>query len=83
MKQKIQITGKNLNELFALPCVFQIQKGFVMGEQGEPIPSQNIDDCTIGIVQPLECMIETRAKMGDWIVEDDNGNWHVEKGGKE
>ena len=84
MKQRIQVTGKNLNELFVLPCVFQIQKGFIMGEQGDPIPSQNIEDCTIGIVhKPLECMAETRAKMGDWLVEDDNGNWHVEKGGEQ
>ena len=82
MKQKIQLTGKNLNELFTLPCVFKIQKRIVMGEHGDYIPSQNLKDCTVDIVQkPLECMAETRAKMGDWLVEDDNGNWHVEEGG--
>jgi hypothetical protein len=83
MKQKIQITGKNLNELFALPCVFKIQKRIVMGEHGDYIPSQNLDDSFIDIIhKPLECMEETRAKIGDWLVEDDNGYWHVEEGDK-
>lgn len=83
MKQRIQLTGKNINDLFKLPCVFKIQKRIVMGEYGDYILSQNLEDCFIDIVQkPLECMAESRAKMGDWIVEDDNGNWHVEKGGR-
>lgn len=83
MKQRIQLTGKNINDLFKLPCVVRIQKRIVMGEHGDYIPSQNIEDCFIDIVQkPLECMAEARAKMGDWIVEDDSGNWYVEKGGR-
>lgn len=81
MKQKIQVTGKNIGDLFKLPCVVGIQKCIVMGEHDDNIPSQNLDDCFIDIVhKPLECMAGTRAKMGDWLVEDDNGNWHVEKG---
>ena len=80
MKQKIQLTGKNLNELFELPCVFKIQKRIVMGEHGDYIPSQNLKDCIVDIVQkPMECMAETSAKMGDSPVEDDNGNWYAEK----
>lgn len=81
MKRKIQVTGKNINDLFKLPCVFKIQKRIVMGEPGDYIPSQNLDDCIIVIAhKPLECMAGTIAKMGDWLVEDDNGIWHVEKG---
>lgn len=83
MKQRIQLTGKNIGDLFKLPCVVEIRKCIVMGEHGDYIPSQNLDDCFIGIVhKPLECMAETMAKMGDYLVEDDNGNWHVEKGGR-
>lgn len=84
MKQKIQVTGKNICDLFRLPCVVEIQKRIVMGEHGDYIPSQNLDDCSIDIVhKPQECMAGTRVKMGDWLVEDDNGNWHVEKGGEQ
>lgn len=81
MKQKIQITGKNLNEIFALPCVFKIQKGYIMGEQGEPIPSQKLEDSFVEVAfNPLLDSCSTWARVGDWIVEDGNGNWHVEKG---
>lgn len=84
MKQKIQITGKNIGDLFKLPCVYEIRKCVVMGEHDDFIPSQNLDDCIVGIVhKPLVCMVGTRARMGDWLVEDDNGNWHVEKGGEQ
>lgn len=80
MKQKIQITGKNIGELFTLPCVFRIQKRIVMRGHHKLIPSQNLDDCAIVIInKPLECMAETMAKIGDYLVEDDKGNWHVEK----
>lgn len=84
MKQRIQLTSKNISDLFRLPCVVKIQKRIVMGEHGDYVPSQNLDDCIIDIVhKPQECMAETMAKMGDWLVEDDNGNWHVEKGGEQ
>ena len=81
MKQKIQITGKNLNDLFKLPCVVEIQKGIVMGVHGGYIPSQNLDDCAIAVAQkPQSDLCITWARMGDWLVEDDKGGWHVEKG---
>lgn len=84
MKQRIQLTSENISDLFKLPCVVEIRKCIVMGEHGDFIPSQNLEDCNIDIVhKPQECMAETRAKMGDWLVEDDNGNWHVEKGGEQ
>lgn len=83
MKQKIQITGKNIGDLFRLPCVVEIQKCFVKGEHGHYIPSQNIEDCFVVIVHKPLYMAEIRAKMGDWLVEDDNGNWRVEKGGEQ
>lgn len=83
MKQRIQLTGKNIDDLFRLPCVFQIQKSFVMGKQGNAIPNQNIEDCVIAVVQkPQSDSFFKWAKMGDWLVEDDNGGWHVEEGGE-
>lgn len=83
MKQRIQITGKNIDDLFRLPCVLSIQKGIVMREHNKLIISQNLEDCTIDILRkPFVNTSATWAKMGDWIVEDDNGNWHVEEGDK-
>lgn len=84
MKQKIQLTSKNISDLFKLPCVVRIQKRIVMGKHGDYIPSQNFDDCIIAVVhKPQECLVGTRALVGDWLVEDDNGNWYVEEGDKQ
>lgn len=30
----------------------------------------------------METLYPSEAYPGDWIVEDDKGNWHVEKGGE-
>lgn len=74
MKQKIQITGKNIGKIFALPCVKEIRKynfldtTFVVHLWNAAIRHGTIfADC---------------AFPGDWLVQDDNGIWYVEEGDK-
>ncbi len=61
MKQKIKVEGKNITELFNLPCVKTIGK------------TDN------GFVLQLDTHYPTFAYIGDWLVEDDEGKWSVEK----
>lgn len=70
MRQKIHFTGKNLNDVFFLPCVGAIMKE----DSGEPFLALNTD-----------CLSDQFrfADIGDWLVEEDCGKWHVEKGGGE
>lgn len=69
MKQKIHFTGKNLNDIFYLPCVMGIAKnGF-----NEPFLFLKVEQTNY---------LSSFAYVGDWLVEED-GKWHVEKGGEE
>ena len=64
MRQKIHFTGKNLNDIFYLPCVVGIGKD--------------------GSNKPFLCLknyLLSYAYVGDWLVEEDNGTWSVERGG--
>ena len=69
MRQKIHFTGKNLNDVFFLPCVAGILKDgdgpFLV------LCIERMSDCShyVGI--------------GDWLVEEDDGKWHVEEGDEE
>lgn len=73
MKLRIQITDKNIEGLFRLPCVKEIKKiGY-----GEMI---------IYLYHYLirgGAVFSDVAYLGDWLVEEDNGIWHVEKGGEQ
>lgn len=69
MKQKIHFTGKNLNDVFFLPCVVGIMKM----DSDEPFLVLR-DGMSYG---------SHYAGIGDWLVEEDDGKWHVEKGGGE
>lgn len=64
MKQRIKIEGKNINDLFALPCVRAINK---------------TGDGSIKLKVKLASRNYEYATIGDWLVED-NGNWHIERG---
>ena len=69
MRQKIHFTGKNLNDVFFLPCVGAIMKE----DSGEPfLVLRN------GLSDGFHY-----AVIGDWLVEEDDGKWHVEKGDEE
>lgn len=70
MRQKIHFTGKNINDVFFLPCVGAIVKE----DSGEPFLALRTD-CMSGKF-PF-------VYIGDWLVEEDDGKWHVEEGGKE
>lgn len=102
MKQKIQFTGKNLNEVFALPCVDYIKKSMF----GDPFVhlrpyyddgfKQDARDLWSRLRgQPhtqkefnaeMDAFCDkyiTTARIGDYLIEQDDGSWRVEKGGKE
>ena len=70
MRQKIHFTGKNLNDVFFLPCVLAILK--------------------LDSDEPFLILCDERtsdgshyAGIGDWLVEEDDGKWHVEEGDEE
>ena len=68
MKQKIHFTGKNLNDIFHLPCV----GGVLKKDFNKPF-----------LFLKMEQMVDFSrfADVGDWLVEEDDGMWRVEKGG--
>lgn len=68
MKQKIQITDKNISDLFALPCVRCITK---------------TDNGGFKVKVKIAPRTYTYAGRGDIIVEQDDGSWRIEKGGEE
>lgn len=103
MKQKIEFTRKNLNEVFSLPCVIRIEKD---GVSNLPVVVLQHDDTdeefTIArkrfskILRSQLAATEKRkerdafrrkflmfAHVGDYIIEQDDGSWRVEKGGAE
>ena len=67
MRQKIHFTGKNLNDVFHLPCV----EGIIKGINDLPFVELKPDHTKIRLVQ-----------VGDWLVEEDDGTWRVERGGR-
>ena len=84
MKQKIQITDKNIGDIFRLPCVLEINKFYrVEKSTGDIVPSKDPKDIRVTICPyPNVSMIVRKAFYGDWIVEEDDGTWRVEKGEK-
>lgn len=70
MRQKIHFTGKNLNDVFFLPCVDAIVKE---------------DSDETFLVLNTDCMSDkfSFVYIGEWLVEEDCGKWHVEEGGEE
>lgn len=76
MKQKIQFTGKNLNEIFALPCVYRIEKDFSTTLHGHIIENVYV----VARARNSICSNILIVEYGDWLVQDDKGIWHVEKG---
>ena len=68
MRQKIHFTGTNLNDVFFLPCVSAIMKL----DNDEPFIILRI-----GMSDGSHY-----AVIGDWLVEEDGGKWHVEEGGE-
>lgn len=69
MRQKIHFTGKNLNDVFFIPCVLAIMK-------------LDNDELFLVLRNGLSDGYHY-AVIGDWMVEEDDGKWHVEKGDKE
>lgn len=63
--REIEFTGKNLNDVFALPCVVAIVK-----VEGQPMLSLN----------HRTAIAEYLADPGDTLVEYENGKWWIKKG---
>lgn len=65
MKQRIQFTGRHLDDIFAIPCVSSILKS----SDGAPF---------LTLKQEYQEGFPVVALTGDWLVEEDNGKWHIE-----
>lgn len=79
MKHKIQITGKNIDDLFRLPCVYEIRKD-ILPVPGNVVISQSGKHIEVNARASDSVYSDVlTAHYGDWLVEDDSGNWHVEK----
>lgn len=63
--REIEFTGKNLNDVFALPCVLAIIK---------------IEDQPMLILDHRMTVGEYLADPGDTLVEYENGKWWIKKG---
>lgn len=66
VKQRIKFTGKNLHEMFYLPCVKSILKAD--------------DDKPVLVMKPetlYHCNTTCVAFTGDFIEELENGSWQV------
>jgi hypothetical protein len=66
VKQRIKFTGKNLHEIFNLPCVKSMLK--------------DDDDKPVLIMKPeklYHCNNTCVVFVGDFIEELDNGTWQV------
>lgn len=81
MKQRIKVESKNIGELFALPCVKTSAKTLAYNNEYLLIHSQDPDDFYVDVAyRPDTGCYGDFAYPGDWIVEEDDGTWRVEKG---
>lgn len=67
----VKIEGKNVNDIFRLPCVFGVRK-------------DSCDDFVVMLFGDTRNMnvqwgSENVAHIGDWLCEDENGTWYVLK----
>ena len=60
--QRVKFTGKNLNDVFALPCVRKVLK---------------IDDKPLIVINPFMMVDNPLVRIGDELVEYDNGQWEI------
>ena len=63
--REIEFTGKNLNDVFALPCVVSIVK---------------VEDQPMLILNQRRTIGDYLADPGDTLVEYENGKWWIKKG---
>ena len=63
-KRRITFTGKNLNDIFKLPCVQCIRK-----KEGKPL---------VVLAHSYLQTFRAVAHIGDTLVEYDNGLWEIE-----
>lgn len=74
MKQKIIISGNNWNDILNLPCVEAVQKN------AEYETGRMYIEAVVRCFKDGERFYKA-AIAGDALVEDDDGNWHIEEGG--
>ena len=65
-KQKIQITGKSIDDIFKLPCVCSVHKTVFGGIVFDLYGFVMVDGSS------------TTATSGEWLCELENGMWRVE-----
>jgi len=67
MKQRIKVEERHIADLWRLPCV----NGLAKTSDGKMLVA-------IGTTQ-----VEQLADEGDWLIENDDHTWIVEKGGEQ
>ena len=67
--RRIKFTGKNLNDVFALPCVEKIMK---CGNRPKLIMDRNMVSNVFNV-----------ALVGDDLVEYSDGKWEIQYGGRD
>ena len=65
--RKIQFTGNNLNDVFALPCVLSITK-----------TATNDGEETILVLKNEFARFSNMVFVGETLVEYDDGTWDIE-----
>lgn len=75
MKQKIIISGNNWNDILNIPCVEAVQKN------AEYETGKMYIEAVVHCFKDGERFCKA-AKAGDALVEDDDGNCHIEEGGQ-
>lgn len=73
-KQTIQISNRNVNDIFSLPCVEGVRKEFdddVLKYRYELTSGTRSSHFILGD------FIRAYAYEGDWLCEDDKGFWYT------
>lgn len=71
IKQKIEITGRNWNDIISLPCFRSLRRSPLAGGFDVMVDADYIFD---GVIKSHNLLI---AKVGDTLVEYADGGWEL------
>lgn len=80
MKQRVQITGKNINDIFRLPCVTSVRKLIRKTKDNDLVVSNGEDHFVVDFAfSPDASLAGMIAYPGDCLIEEDDGSWRLER----